>query len=346
MRCGRRARAVFAVSVLSVVGAPSAVGRAADTLVPISQQRYVMGTMFDIVAYHASRTEAERGIEQAMQEIVRLDQVMSDYKADSDLSHLNREGRRGFVAVDPSLYEIVEQSISFSRRTGGRFDVTIAPLLKLWKDAYAAGRTPADDEIAAVKRCVGSEQIELSAPNRIRFRSDCLAIDLGGVGKGYAVDRALAVLVSAGIKHALINAGGSSIGAVGAPPGQQGWPVKLGARVNGSDVLLLRDASMSTSQQNLRVMTAAPGFGEILDPRAGAPVQQRTAVTVVTPSGTVAEALTKALLMVPIDEAPALLTSFPDVSALWMSPAGELLGAHRASQLPVSASSASSSATH
>ena len=83
---------------------------------------------------------------------------------------------------------------------------------------------------ATARRCVGYEKIETSAPDRIRFRSDCVEIDLGGIGKGYAVDRAIAVLKAAGIRHALVNAGGSSIAAIGAPPGTKGWPVRLGAR--------------------------------------------------------------------------------------------------------------------
>ncbi len=136
---------------------------------------------------------------------------------------------------------------------------------------------------------------------------------------------------------AMINAGGSSIGAIGTPPGQAGWAVRIAAKVSGSDTLLLRDMSMSTSQQNpLPFATTAGSFGEILDPRTGAPAEGRTAIAVVTPSGTTAEALTKALLMMPSDDAKALLARLPDVSALWMSPAGELLAAHGESRLHLS----------
>ena len=97
-----------------------------------------------------------------MSEIVRLDQVLSDYKADSDLSKLNREGSRGFMSVEPSLYEVIEQSLIVSRRSNGAFDVTIAPLLKAWKKAKLDGRPPSDAEIAAARRCVGYEKIETS----------------------------------------------------------------------------------------------------------------------------------------------------------------------------------------
>ena len=291
----------------------------ADTLSLVHRQRYSMGTMFDIIVYHASRPDAERAIEKAMEEIVRLDHVMSHYKADSSLSKLNREGGTGFVAVEPSLYEVIQESISFSRHSGGAFDVTIAPLLRTWKNAYAEGRSPTANEISEARRCVGYEKIETIAPDRIRFRSDCVELDLGGIGKGYAVDRAIAMLKSDGIRHALVNAGGSSITAFGAPPGTKGWQVTVGAR----KVLLLRDSSMSTSQQS----------GEILDPRTGSPAHTTMAVSVLTRSGTAADALSTTLVIVPIAEGMKLLDRFPDASAFWISPGGDVHATYGESRL-------------
>lgn len=329
--------AAAATAATALVTAAAPVSASGPASVPVSLQRYVMGTMIDIVVYHPSQVDGARAAERAMREIERLDRVLSHFKDDSDLSRLNRDGHRAFVAVDPSLYDVVSQSIEWSRRTGGTFDITIAPLLRTWKQAYADGRRPSDADVAAAKQCVGSDMIELEAPDRIRFRSACLAIDLGGIGKGYAVDRAMEVLKADGISSAMINAGGSSIGAIGTPPGQPGWAVRIAAKVSGSDTLLLRDMSMSTSQQNpLPFATTAGSFGEILDPRTGAPAEGRTAIAVVTHSGTTAEALTKALLMMPSADAKALLARLPDVSALWMSPAGELLAAHGESRLLVS----------
>jgi FAD:protein FMN transferase len=307
-----------------------------ETLAAVHQQRYCMGTMFDIVAYHPSRADAERAVASAMQEILRLDQVMSNFKDDSDLSRLNREGRRGFVAVEPSLYEVIEQSLTVSRRSGGVFDVTIAPLLKTWKRAQAQGRRPSAAEIAGARRCVGYENLETKAPDRIRFHSDCLEIDLGGIGKGYAVERGIAVLKAAGIRAAIINGGGSSIASIGAPPGQDGWPVQLGVSPSGR-MLLLRDRSMSTSQQTLVPLPFAAGsVGEILDPHSGAPAGNKMAVSVVAPSATIADALSTTLVMLPMPEATRLLPQFGDVSAVWMSAAGEIKETYRESGLQLS----------
>ena len=318
MRSADRALWLAALVLLPLSAPPRG-----ESLSAMHQQRYSMGTMFDIVVYHASRVEAERAISNAMEEIVRLDGVMSHYKADSDLTRLNRRGAGGTVSVDPSLHDVIRVSLAVSRRSAGRFDVTVAPLLRTWKRAAAQGRLPSAAEIAEARRCVGYQSIELADPHEIRLRSDCIEIDLGGIGKGYAVDRALAILRSAGIRRALINAGGSSIAAMGAPPNRQGWPVLV-----GHNTLLLQGSSLSTSQQD----PAIPHDG-IVDPLRGAPAEGRTAVSVVAPSAALSDALSTTLVMLSIEEGRQLVAQFADVSALWLSPAGQVHAAFRESQL-------------
>lgn len=271
----------------------------------VHQQRYCMGTMFEIVAYHPSTPDGERAVTRAMDEIDRLDRVMSHFRADSDLSRLNREGRHGFVTVDPSLYDIIEQSIAVSRLSDGKFDVTIAPLTKVWKEAHAEGRSPSPADVAAARRCVGYQHIELEPPNRIRFRAHCLEIELGGIGKGFAVERAIAVLESAGIRDAVVNGGTSSIAAIGAPPGAKGWPVRLASRVPRE--LLLRGNSISTSQQD----------GGIIDPHAAAPTVSKASITVTAPSATLADALSTALVMMTKADGMKLTARFAGVSAIY-----------------------------
>jgi thiamine biosynthesis lipoprotein len=321
---------VATVFVLLLAGA----GARSETPTAIHQQLYSMGTMFDIVVYHASRAEADRAIAAAMEEILRLDAVLSHYKPDSDLSRLNREGGRDWVSVDPSLYDVIERSVVFSRRSNGAFDVTIAPLLQAWKRAARDGRHPSATQIAEARRCVGYDKIELSPPERIRFRVDCAAIDLGGIGKGYAVDRALDILRSAGIAHAMINAGSSSIAAIGAPPGGTGWRVVLGASERGPTSVMLRGNSVSTSLQD-RDTPAADGdsSGDIIDPRRGEPAQRGLTVSVIAPSATVADALSTTLLLVGTGGAESVLAHFPDTAALWMTPRGDVHATYRHARL-------------
>lgn len=288
-----------------------------------------MGTMFDIVVHHASREEAERAVDKALDEVLRLDVVMSHFKPQSDLSRLNREGSRRAVAVDASVFDVIQRAVAVSRRSAGRFDVTIAPLLKVWKDSAVEARVPSTGELASARQCVGYEHLELTPPNLVRFASTCLQLDLGGIGKGYAVDRAMAILARAGIQHAMINAGGSSIGAIGAPPGRKGWPVLIGARGARGKVLLLRDSSISTSEQDMSYAS-----GGIVDPRSGMPPPQpRTAVSVVTPDATLGDALSTTLLMMTVEDAKGLLAGFGDVSVLWVGESGDMQAEYRASRL-------------
>lgn len=329
MRCGSPVSLVFAaLMLLTPAGVP------AEELLAVQKQRYSMGTIFEIIAYHPDRPGAERAVQKALDEVDRLDGVMSHFKPESDLSTLNREGGRGFVTVGASLFDVIEQAIEFSRQSNGAFDVTIAPVLRTWKDAYAAGRTPSPEKLARARECVGYEKIQTRAPNRIRFLSPCVALDLGGIGKGYALDRAVDILKSAGIRHALVNGGGSSIAGIGNPPGQRGWPVKLSAGVGGRRTLLLRDESISTSQQTTSLLAADPvAAGEIIDPRRGAPTAHRTAVSVVARSATVADALSTTMLLLSGEAGTRMLQQYPEVSALWISPAGRLEAAYQASRL-------------
>jgi thiamine biosynthesis lipoprotein len=201
-------------------------------------------------------------------------------------------------------------------------------LLKTWKQAREEGRSPSAAELADARQCVGYEKIELRPPDRIRLRSDCLEMDLGGIGKGYAVDRALGVLKAAGIQHAMINAGTSSIASIGSSPGHQGWPVRLNAPVGGRQTLLLRESSISTSEQS--------PSGHIVDPRTGAPTKNRLTVSVVAPTATVSDALSTTVLLLPIEDGKKVLSEFADVSALWMTGTGKRKAAFGESRLPLS----------
>jgi thiamine biosynthesis lipoprotein len=329
MRCGKRAgAAVLAAAICSTVLA------AGTTPSFVHRQRYSMGTTFDIVAVHEPGAEVERAIASALDEIERLDRVLSHYRDDSDLARLLREEPDRFVRVDPSLYDVLSTALLVSARSNGRFDVTIAPVLKAWQRARALGRAPSAAEIADAQQCVGYQRVRLAPPDRVRLGSGCLDIDLGGIGKGYAVERAIAVLAAAGIRHAVVNAGSSSIAAIGHPPGRSGWLVEIGHGTPAARTIELRNQSLSTSRQALVSFDSdAPSFGEILDVRTGAPIDGKLSVTVVAPGATMADALSTTLLLMTTDEGAELLTHFDGASALWTSAQGETIRAWGASSM-------------
>jgi thiamine biosynthesis lipoprotein len=293
-------------------------------------QRYAMGTMFDIAVYHPARTQAERAIEAALTEIVRLDHVLSHYNADSDLSRLVRSSRGRIVTVDPALYDVLDKALEISRRSGGSFDVTIGPLVRIWEAAQASGRVPSAEAIAEAKRCVGYEKVQLVAPDRVQLDSNCLSIDFGGIGKGYAVERALRILEGAGIAHAVINAGQSSIAAIGHPADRAGWPVMAGADGSAVPEIELRDSSVSTSRQaRVPLGGGERGYGGIIDPARGRPVESSVMVVVRAESATEADALSTTLVLLSIEDGKRLLQGFPRASALWISAGGTVVARHR-----------------
>ena len=284
-----------------------------------------MGTVFEIAAYAESSQEASAAIDKALQEIVRMDDLMSNYKPESALSRLNRSAHFHTQQVPPDLYRVIEQAVQFSRLSGGKFDITVAPLVNLWKAALSGDSMPSLSQRQQAEDCVGYEKIELTPPDQITFRSSCMQLDLGAIGKGYAVDRAGEVLRSFGIRNALINSGGSTILAMGTPPGQPGWLVHLRDPSHKVDpYVTLKDQSVSTSEQTSASLLAPESAGHIIDPVTGRPVDSRFAVSVITPSGTPSDGLSTTLLLLGPKVGKSLVDGMSNVSAIWLSSKAEI----------------------
>src|SRR5262252_172932 len=220
--------AKHALACVSLVTLPvSTILCSAQSATFVHQKRYVMGTVFEIVIYDEDLPKADAAARAALDEVVRLDGVMSNYKPESELSRLNRTAHLHPIRVSRELYDVIEQSIYYSRISGGQFDISVGPVVDLWKKALAGGSLPTEAERSAALRCVGYQKIELMPLDGIQFRSDCMRLDLGAIGKGYAVDRMVELLKARGIRRAYIDAGGSTIYALGAPPESSAWTVRL-----------------------------------------------------------------------------------------------------------------------
>jgi thiamine biosynthesis lipoprotein len=312
------------VAILILVYAAVSYTQVSPELTRTHKQRYAMGTVFEIVTYDTRDGEASAAIDRAFEEILRLDGVMSNYKRDSELSRLNRNAHFHSVAVSADLYRIIGQSVQYSRLSGGEFDVTVGPLVDLWKAQQRGEHVVTANDEKKARECLGFQKIELLPPDHIAFRSSCLRIDLGGIGKGYAVDRAVEVLRAASIERALINAGGSTIYAIGTPPGEAGWTVKLrdlSGRVRPE--VVLKDNSVSTSEQSPPNLLGKYSGGHIIDPRQGKPLQSSRSVSVVARTATASDALSTTMLIVGADRGKALLATIAGTAAVWISPDGE-----------------------
>lgn len=319
----------IALAVLALAGLQSAAAAGpANGPVPVHERKYAMGTVFDIVVYTNSPEQAAAAIGKAFQAIVRLDQVMSNFKPDSDLSRLNRGAHFHTVSVVPDLYAVVADSLRYSQLSAGMFDITVGPLTDLWKAAMRGGPMPSAAQLRQVEPCIGYRKVRLVPPRGIEFLSPCLRIDLGAVGKGYAVDRAITVLRAQGIRRALVNAGGSTMYGMGTPPGQAGWPVTVRDPSHRAPAqVVLHDAALSTSEQSAPSLLGGKRVGHIVDPASGLPVNTQYAVSVLAPSATAADALSTTLLLVGPHQGKLLLAKAGGTSAIWISPQGRTIAA-------------------
>lgn len=257
-----------------------------------------MGTTYTVVAYGEDRFALDSAIEETYEEVRRLDRMLSNYRQDSEWSLVNREAPRRPVQVSEELFDLLDRCLAYSRRTEGAFDITVGPLMKLWGFYRGEGRVPHRAEIRAALRRIGWRNIKLDARTRtVRFTAP-VEIDPGGIGKGYAVDRMVALLRARGVGSALISAGRSSIYGLGAPPSEpRGWRVTVPDPRRGhgkAAEFYLKNMSMSTSGSSERFFTAGGRtYTHIMDPRTGYPVQGMLLASVIAPKTLDSEAWTK-----------------------------------------------------
>ena len=292
-----------------------------------SGKRVVMGTFARVIAVAADSNTAKACIEAAFAEITKVDELMSDYKDESEISELNRDGFKTAVKVSKSTYEVLEKSIEFSERTGGAFDVTVGPLVDLWRSAQDADTLPTDAELQQARSKVGYELLYLDANEMtVRFAADGMRVDLGGIAKGYAIDKAVEAMQKGGALGGMVEIGGD-IRCFGAPPqGQSRWRIGLqdARKIDESTsdgklllVLELTDAAVATSGNYQRfAVIEGKTFSHILDAKTGYSSEELTSATVITENATEADALATAVSVMGAEAGLALIEKTPRTEAI------------------------------
>jgi thiamine biosynthesis lipoprotein len=250
-----------------------------------------------------------------------LEEQMSVYRAGSELSQLNRRAHAEPVAVEPALFDLLLQAETISRATDGAFDPTSGPLIALWQQCRQQGRIPRDDEIADCLQRTGIKRIRFDrVAKTMQFDRPGVELNLGAIGKGYALDRSAALLRQRGLDNWLYHGGHSSILAAGDHNGRGGWPVGIGNPLFTTErfgTILLRDAAMSTSGSNIQFFRhEGRRYGHILDPRTGMPADRLLSVTVVAPTAAEAEGLSTAFFVLGVEKSLAYCDNHPSVGAL------------------------------
>jgi FAD:protein FMN transferase len=287
------------------------------------ESRQAMGTTFTIYLYAADGEQASAYFDAAFEEIERLDEALSNYRASSELSRINRMAGQEPVTTDPEIFQLLERSLAYGRRSGGAFDITVGPLMRAWGFFRGEGSYPGADDLAKARASVGWQHVVLDPATRtVRFFLPALELDLGGIGKGYAVDSVVALLREMGVKSALLDAGSSTIYAIGAPPGKPGWNVRVpqpGNRLQTISTVVLRDTSLSTSGTYEKFFCLHGHiYGHIMNPQTGEPVQGVLQTTVIAPEATDSDALSTAVFVMGPVRGKRLLQGVAGARAFWV----------------------------
>jgi FAD:protein FMN transferase len=283
----------------------------------VADGQYRMGTLLEVTVVSVDDASAQAAIDAAFAEAEALDALLSRYREQSDVSRLNRAAGGPPVRVDPRTREVLSRAIDCARLTHGAFDVTVGPLVELWTRAAQRGRAPSPRELAAARARVGAERIALGADGGASLPAAGMALDLGGIGKGYALDAVLPVLRERGVTNALLNFGESSVWALGAAPDADGWRLLMRDPRGGYlGVVTLRDVALSISS-SLGQSSEIGGvrYGHVVDPRSGMALTRTAQAAVVAPDATLAEALSTALLVLAPAEGLALVESLAGAEA-------------------------------
>ena len=320
---------IFAYLPLVVVSFPSCTrkGRVdAD-----SGYQMIMGTFTHVVAVAEDSGTAKKCVRAALEEIHRVDNLMSDYKNDSEISRVNSQAYEKAVQVSESTYEVLQRSIEFSKMTDGAFDVTVGPLVILFRKAKESKVAPSEQQIALAKSKVGFEKLKLDSENRtVQFSDKGMLLDLGGIAKGYAIDKAIEAAQRCGAIGAMVDIGGD-VRCIGLPPkGREHWLIGLqdpNSAIEGIGggglrlVLKVTNAAVATSGDYQQfVLIEGKRYSHIMDRRTGIGAEGLSSVTIIADNATDADALATSVSVMGAEKGLALIKKLPNTEAILITP--------------------------
>jgi thiamine biosynthesis lipoprotein len=276
-----------------------------------------MGMEVRVVVYAANANHARVAARAAFDRIAELEDIMSDYRPESEVSRLERRPAE-WVAVTDELFHVVARAMEIAEATDGAFDVTVGPLVGLWREARRSARLPAKAALDSARALVGWRRVALdSSGRRVRLAAPGMRLDLGGIAKGYIVQQALAALRAQGVANALVEAGGDI--AVGdAPPGKRGWHVGVPTAdsVVGRRAAAIANAVIATSGPSAQfVRMNGKRYSHVVDPRTGIALTNAFHATVIATDGAIADALATALTVLGGDAKARLMLRYQGVTA-------------------------------
>ena len=269
-----------------------------------------MACDFSVVLNAGASADQLASASEALELVGELEAQMSVYREDSELNELNRTAASAAVRVESELFHLLQSALELGRTTYGAFDPTSGPLVALWRSRRDQGLIPTQEEIERCLEVVGFDKVNACEEDRtLSFSRTGVELNLGGIGKGYALDRAgslLATEKATRMEHWLLHGGRSSVLCRGVHNDLAGWPVGIGNPLfpgKRLGTILLRDCAMATSGSNIQYFRhRGRRYGHILDPRTGWPVESMLSVTVVAPTAAEADALSTAFYVMGVEK--------------------------------------------
>ena len=286
-----------------------------------------MGTFARVVVVAKSQDAGRKCIRAALEEIHKVDGLMSDYKSDSEIGRVNKEAAEEPVQVSESTYEVLRRSVEFSKLTDGAFDITVGPLMALFRDAEREAAAPTAEHIAEAKAKVGFEKLKLDSENRtVQFAVEAMRLDLGGIAKGYAIDKAIEAAQRGGALGGMVDIGGD-IRCFGSPPeGREQWliavqdPNAIMAGTTGGGLLMklkITDAAVATSGDYQQfVMIEGTRHSHIMNRKTGTSAEGLSSVTIIADNATDADALATSVSVMGAEKGLALIEKLPGTEAI------------------------------
>jgi len=281
---------------------------------------YIMGSEFQYKLYCKNKSICEKAVRESQERLNQIDFIFSNYREDSVLTKVNLNASIAPVTVPAEFVNLTEQSIYYSEFTSGSFDITIGKLYGLWKKSASTNQVPENSQIEAALKCTGYKKILLDKEkNTVSFNSNCLELDFGAIGKGYAVDEVVKIVKSHGIKKGLINFGGN-IYALDKPDEEKGWEVGINDPFNKSsviDFIYINNLGVATSGDYEKFFVInGKRYSHIINPQSGFPVENLSSVTVLADSATKADALSTAFSVMGKNKTEEFVTKSNDVGVM------------------------------
>ncbi|MCL4385639.1 MAG: FAD:protein FMN transferase [Actinobacteria bacterium] len=280
------------------------------------ENREKMGTYVNIIIYTDNEQESQKILDMGFAKIDEISKIASNYDKESAVSKLNKDG---FIENAPKeLVEIIQLSKDYNKITSGAFDITVDPILTLWsKGLWKESKETQQQKISEALKLTGSDKIIIEG-NNIKFTQSGMSVTLGGIAKGYIVDKVLEVLKNNGINNTLVNAGGD-IATLGAKPDGGLWHISLENPDNTSEKIVefaFAGKAIATSGNYYRYFDPEKEAAHIIDPRTGYTANKCISSTIIADNATIADILATAVFVLGPEDGMNLVNSLDNVEAL------------------------------